>query len=103
MLRNRRPHLEPWMDTALRFAAALSSQLTETLSLGNRRLFWVVLVLSAAPLWFGQYLPAVDLAQHAAQVAALKQVLAGNEMFTSLFEINWFTPYLLGYLLLYAL
>src|SRR5688500_7669632 len=41
--------------------------------------------------------------QQAAQIAALREIWQGNEAFTQLFEVNWFTPYLLGYLLLYAL
>jgi len=74
-----------------------------TLSLDNSRLFWVMLLLSVVPIWFGPYLPAVDLAQHAAQVTALREMLAGNPLFTSVFETNWFTPYLVAYLLLYVL
>ena len=69
----------------------------------NERLFLAIVVLSAAPLWIGSYLPMVDMPQHAAQIAALREIWRGNEMFTQLFEINWFTPYLLGYLLLAAL
>ena len=69
----------------------------------RHRLFGYALVLMIAPLWFGQYLPMVDLPQHAAQIAALKQIWAGNPLFTDVFEINWFTPYLLGYMALYVL
>jgi hypothetical protein len=29
-------------------------------------------------------------------------VVSSNQMFTQLFEINWVTPYLLGYMLLAA-
>ncbi len=82
--------------------SALES-LRNTLSLSNDRLFLAIVVLSAAPLWIGSYLPMVDMPQHAAQIAALHEIWRGNEMFTQLFEINWFTPYLLGYLLLTAL
>ena len=57
-------------------------------------------MLSFAPLWVGSYLPMVDMPQHAAQITALRELWRGNEMFTQLFEINWFTPYLLGYMLL---
>ena len=77
--------------------------LQDTLSLRNERLFVAVVALSVAPLWIGRYLPMVDMPQHAAQIAALREMLSGNQMFTQLFEINWFTPYLLGYLLLAAL
>lgn len=83
--------------------APLFESLNSTLSLSNHRLFLAIVVLSAAPLWIGSYLPMVDMPQHAAQIAALREILHGNEFFTRLFEINWFTPYLLGYLLLAAL
>lgn len=66
-------------------------------------MFAAVLVLAVVPLWISRQLPAVDMAQHAAQVAAMHEIWAGNEMFTRVFEINWFTPYLLGYALLYVL
>src|SRR5262245_53269830 len=91
------------MDTAQTLPRPVWSQLATTLSLSNPRLFWVVLVLSVVPLWFSPYLPAVDLSQHASHVAALKEILAGNETFTRLFELHWFTPYLIAYLLLYVL
>jgi hypothetical protein len=83
--------------------ASLFEALNNTLSLRNERLFLAVVVLSFAPLWIGSYLPMVDMPQHAAQIAALREIWRGNEMFTQLFEINWFTPYLLGYMLLAAL
>ncbi len=65
--------------------------------------FYSVLVLSTLPLWMTPYLPMVDLPQHAGQITALREFLNGNPMFVDEFTINWFTPYLLGYLLLYAL
>lgn len=61
-----------------------------------------MLVLAVAPLWIGGNLPMVDIPQHAAQIAALRELWAGNDLFERAFEINWFTPYLLGYLLLYV-
>ena len=73
------------------------------LSLNNGRLFAALLVLAIAPLWFNPYLPMVDMAQHAGQVEALREIWHGNPLFTARFEVNWFTPYLLGYLLLYGL
>jgi hypothetical protein len=81
----------------------LKESLNAALSLRNQRMFVAVVVLSIAPLWIGSYLPFVDLPQHAAQIAALRELWRGNQAFTQLFEINWFTPYLLGYLLLAAL
>jgi hypothetical protein len=90
------------MSSAETLPVAAPARRTHTLSLDNARLFWVMLLLSVVPIWFGPYLPAVDLAQHAGQVTALREVLAGNPLFTSLFEPNWFTPYLLAYALLYV-
>src|SRR5687768_8381528 len=66
-------------------------------------MFLAVLVLALAPIWITPYLPSIDMPQHAAQIAALREIWQGNEAFTQLFEVNWFTPYLLGYLLLYVL
>ncbi|HKR36028.1 MAG TPA: hypothetical protein VJT10_14385, partial [Steroidobacteraceae bacterium] len=80
----------------------VSSQWVRTFALDNQRLFAVAVALSIAPLWFGRMLPLVDLPQHAAQIAALQEMWSGNAAFLRLFDINWFTPYLLGYLLLYA-
>jgi hypothetical protein len=79
------------------------TRVLETASLRNERLFVVVLLLAVAPLWLGSYLPMVDMPQHAAQVSGLYEMWKGSESFTQLFEINWFTPYLLGYMLLAAL
>lgn len=65
----------------------------------------LALVLTGAivPLWLPAYLPLVDLPQHAAQIAALRALADGHPLFAGEFTINWFTPYLAGYLLLYAL
>lgn len=80
----------------------IATQLATTLSLRNERLFLAMLVLTLAPIWIGRYLPLVDMPQHAAQITALREIWHGNESLTQLFEINWFTPYLFGYLLLYT-
>lgn len=90
-------------ETAPQSAAPSRKTLSATLSLGNDRLFLAVVLLAVAPLWIGSYLPMVDMPQHAAQIAALRELWQGNENFTRLFEINWFTPYLFGYLLLAGL
>ena len=74
----------------------------ESLSLGNDKLFWLALALAVVPLWLTPYLPLVDLPQHAAQAASLREIWQENPAFTAVFEVNWFTPYLLGYLFLYA-
>lgn len=77
--------------------------LRRALSLPNERMFAAILVLAVVPVWMCRQLPAVDMAQHAAQIGAMHEIWAGNETFTRVFEINWFTPYLLGYALLYLL
>lgn len=89
-------------NTTERPAVHLLSQLATTFSPRNDRLFVAMLILAVAPLWIGGNLPMVDIPQHAAQIAALRELWAGNDLFVRAFEINWFTPYLLGYLLLYA-
>jgi len=89
-------------QTTERLTPQFSAQLAQTLSVRNNRLFTMAAIRAIAPLWFGQNLPMIDMPQHAAQIAALRELWAGNEMFTQLFQVNWFTPYLLGYMLLYA-
>lgn len=71
-------------------------------NLRNSALFAAALVLSVVPIWLTPYLPLVDIPEHAAQVASLHELWHGNPLFTSTFQVNWFTPYLLGYLLLYV-
>jgi len=77
------------------------SKPADLLSLSHKYLFWFALLLSVLPIWVVKYPPMVDLPQHAAQVNALHQMWHNNPLFTSLFEINWFTPYLAGYLAVY--
>src|SRR5262245_61688328 len=89
----------PLGQTAPKFA----SRVNATVSLDNNRLFVVAVALSIIPLWVGRYLPLVDLPQHAAQVTALRELWSGNQSLAEIFQVNWFTPYLFGYLLLYAL
>ena len=60
-------------------------------------------LLGAAPLFTAQFPPMVDLPQHAAQVATLLEILGGDADLAQLYRLNWFTPYLLGYLLVAAL
>lgn len=70
-------------------------------SLDNNVLFAIVVVLGIAPLWIPEFLPLVDIPQHAAQVASLHELLSGSSFHARDLEINWFTPYLGGYLLLF--
>jgi hypothetical protein len=75
--------------------------LRELLNLRSNVAFSAALLLAVLPLWLTDYLPLVDLPQHAAQIATLHELLRGNPFFTDEFTINWFTPYLTGYALLF--
>lgn len=102
-----RPRLEGYMLSPMsvpteRITSHFAANLTAAFSLSNERLFALALVLSVVPIWLSPHLPMVDMPQHAAQIVAMKEIWAGNETFTQLYQINWFTPYLLGYLLLYV-
>ena len=90
------------MSTTETLHAERAERLT-SLSLENSRLFVAAVALSLVPLWFGTYLPMVDLPGHAAVVATLQQLSAGNVGFGAVFETDWFTPYLLAYVLTYAI
>jgi hypothetical protein len=48
-------------------------------------------------LWSVKYLPMTDLPQHAAQIAIWRDYHDPRFGYDSLFEIHYFTPYLLGY------
>lgn len=85
-----------------RITSQFPANLAGALSLSNDRLFAVAVLFSIAPLWMGQHLPMVDISQHAAQITAMHEMWAGNATFTDPYQINWFTPYLLGYMLLYV-
>ena len=77
---------------------------TPTLPFEQRDLFfYLVLILCTLPLWLTTYLPLVDAPQHAAQVTALSEILAGHSFYSEAFALNWFTPYLVSYLALYVL
>jgi hypothetical protein len=78
-------------------------RINEFFTLGNQTLFRFALLLSLLPIWLSTYPPMVDLPQHAGQIVALQEIWEGNPVFTDVFEINWFTPYLVGYLLVYML
>jgi hypothetical protein len=72
------------------------------LSVDNHRLFVTAVLLSIVPMWFGRYLPMVDLPGHAAVIAALQEIAAGNQTFTAAFDARWTSPYMLAYALFYA-
>ncbi len=77
-------------------------RLTKLLDLDNRLLFAAGLALSVVPLWIPEFLPLVDVPQHAAQVASLHELWSSNALFTDALMVNWFTPYIGGYLVAYA-
>jgi hypothetical protein len=60
-------------------------------------------LLATIPVWIPAFPPMTDLPQHAAQVALLRAIQSPDFPFASLFQINWFTPYWFGHLLIYAL
>ena len=63
------------------------------------KIFFILIVgLTIVVILNGSYLPLVDLPQHAAQVAALDELLKGKSTWTNLVELNFNTPYLVGYL-----
>jgi len=63
----------------------------------------VASLLATVPVWIPTFPPMTDLPQHASQVTLLRAMLGGGFAYESAFHINWFTPYLLGYLLVYGL
>ncbi len=67
----------------------------------DERSFWTGSALCAAAalacLWIPKYLPMVDLAQHAAQVAILGHLRDAAYGFAGHYRLNWFEPYWIGY------
>ena len=63
------------------------------------KIFFILIVgLTIVVILNGSYLPLVHLPQHAAQVAALDELLKGKSTWTNLVELNFNTPSLVGYL-----
>ena len=68
------------------------------------RALLVLTVVSAGGIFWLAPRPAMgDLCEHAAQVALLRDLMAGTSPWGDLVRINWFTPYLLGYGLAFLL
>src|SRR5579864_983616 len=65
----------------------------------ERALPWLTFAVGAAILWIPPWPPMADLPQHAAQVGLLKDLLFGRSPWAGEVRINYFTPYLLGYVL----
>ena len=62
-----------------------------------RALLGVLLALGIGLIWLSPRPPMVDLAQHAAQVSLLRDLLSGQTAWAGLEKVNPFTPYLIGY------
>lgn len=57
----------------------------------------LVIVIAICFLWIPEYLPMIDLPQHAAQVSLFIAMLEGHSSFSDIVEVNYFTPYWIGY------
>ena len=64
----------------------------------DRATFSALIMLAVVGFWICPHLPLVDLPQHAAQIAGLRDVLRGDFAWGHLAEVNFLTPYLLGYI-----
>lgn len=60
-------------------------------------LFIFACLLCSLPIILTTYPPMVDISQHAGQISFLNDWLHDEFKFKELFELNWFTPYWLGY------
>lgn len=69
----------------------------------SRVLLVALSLLATLPVWIPPYPQMADLPQHAAQVQLLRSLHDPAFSFAPLFHVNWFTPYLAGYLLVYLL
>lgn len=78
---------------------AASSELSQR----YRVAFWLACAWAVATMWLAPHLPQVDLPQHAAQVALLREMFEGRSVWDEQLRVNLLTPYLIGYLSLYAL
>jgi hypothetical protein len=72
----------------------------KAIAVGARHVLFVLTVMLAGALfWIAPRPPMGDFPQHVAQVSLLRDLLAGNSPWQQLVYINYFTPYLTGYLL----
>src|SRR4051794_34239042 len=60
--------------------------------------FRATVLFAAATFWFVHRPPMADLPQHAGQIALLRDLVFGQSKWQALVQVNWFTPYLAGYL-----
>lgn len=62
--------------------------------------FLLACLLCGLPVWLPHFPPMVDIPQHAAQVSLFLNLGKPEFPFSEQFQVNWFTPYLLGYALI---
>lgn len=67
-----------------------------TLSIGSC-LNMIVVAAVVFFLWVPDYLPMIDLPQHAAQVSLFLDLIKDESLFHDIVEVNYFTPYWIGY------
>ncbi|MBW3694506.1 hypothetical protein EK599_02280 [Vibrio sp. T187] len=66
-------------------------------------LFYVTLIVILVPIWINHVPLSTDFPQHVAQLSALKGLFNGNEFYSDVYEVNWFTPYIISNLFLASL
>lgn len=69
----------------------------------ERLAFWGAVLAGGMVFWLSPRLPMADLAQHAAQITLLRDLAVGQSEWSSLVQINWFTPYIVGYVATFVL
>ena len=68
-----------------------------TPSLIDRLSFYALLVLASGLFWLSPHPPLLDLPQHAAQIAGLRDMMRGEFRWSELAEFQLLTPYYLSY------
>lgn len=68
--------------------------------LESRALLYFFVLFTVLVVWVPRYPPLIDLPQHAAQVSLLLDLLRGESAWGDNVQLNFFTPYLVGYGLL---
>jgi hypothetical protein len=68
-----------------------------------RVMLWLLFALGVVIIWAPPRPPMVDLPQHAAQIALLRDLALGRSPWAHDLRINLFTPYLIGYGLAFPL
>ena len=67
--------------------------------IGLRRAFWLCAAFGLAAVWAHRFPAGVDLPQHANLFHIWASLGDGESGYPFFYEISWFTPYLLTYLL----